>query len=100
MATYQELHALRGLPASDPLKQKIAVAVVIKANVLAKSVSPTPAQKAWALSALANPLKDAETVFNYILGEYNAQAVSVITGASDGVVQAAVDATVDKLLGV
>ena len=100
MATYQELHALRGLPSTDPLKQKIAVAIVVKANAVAKLASPTVAQKAWALAALANPLKDADTVFNYIIGEYNAQTVGVITGASDSVVQTAVDATVDKLLGV
>lgn len=100
MATYQELHDLRGLPSTDPLKKKIAVAIMVKANAVAKLPAPTAAQKAWALSALANPLKDADTVFNYILGEYNAQAVGAITGASDSVVQTAVDATVDKLLGV
>lgn len=99
MATYQELHALRGAASTEPLKQKIAVAIAIKANTIAKLASPTATQKAWALSALADPNKDMATVLNYILAEYNAQTVGVITGASDSSVQSAVDSTVDKLLG-
>lgn len=100
MATYIELHALRGAASTEPLKQKIAVAIAIKANVIAKLASPTLAQKAWALSALADPNKDIATVLNYILAEYNAQSTNVITGASDTNVQAAVNAAVDTLLGV
>lgn len=99
MATYQELHALRGAASTEPLKQKIAVAIAIKANTIAKLASPTVAQKAWAVSALADPGKDMGTVLNYILAEYNAQATNAITGASDANVQAAVNAAVDTLLG-
>lgn len=99
MATYLELHALRGAASTEQLRQKIAVAIAIKANTIAKSASPTAAQKAWAVSALANPGKDVDTVLNYILAEYNAQTVGVITGASDANVQAAVNAAVDTLLG-
>lgn len=100
MATYQELHALRGAASTEPLKQKIAVAIAIKANVIAKLPTPTPGQHAWAVSALADPNKDAGTILNYILAEYNAQAVGVITGATDASVQTAVNAAVDTLLGV
>jgi len=99
MATYQELHALRGAASTDPLKQKIAVAIAVKANAIAKSANPTAQQKTWALTALADPNKDVGTVLNYILAEYNAQTVNVITGASDANVQAAVNAAVDTLLG-
>lgn len=99
MATYTELHALRGAASTEPLKQKIAVAIAIKANAIAKLASPTAGQKAWAVSALADPGKDAGTVLNYILAEYNTQATGVITGASDANVQAAVNAAVDTLLG-
>lgn len=100
MATYQELHALRGAATTEPLKQKIAVAIAIKANVIAKLQTPTAAQKAWAVSALTDPARDSGTILNYILAEYNAQATSVITGASDANVQTAVNAAVDTLLGV
>jgi hypothetical protein len=99
MATYLELHALRGASATDPLKQKIAVAIAIKANSIAKLPTPTAEQKAWAVSALADPNRDVGTVLAYILAEYNAQATSAITGASDANVQAAVNAAVDTLLG-
>jgi hypothetical protein len=99
MATYQELHALRGAASTNPLKEKIAVAIVIKANAIAKLASPTAGQKAWAVAALQDPNKDAGLVLNYILAEYNTVAVALITGASDVNVQLAVDATVDKLLG-
>lgn len=99
MATYIELHALRGAATTEPLKQKIAVAIVIKANTIAKSQAPTAEQKAWAVSALSDPSRDVGTVLNYILAEYNAQNTSVITNASDINVQAAVNAAVDTLLG-
>lgn len=99
MATYQELHALRGAASTEPLKQKIAVAISVKANAIAKSANPTAAQKAWALAALADPGKDSGMVLNYILAEYNAQNTSVITNAADAAVQTAVNAAVDTLLG-
>ena len=99
MATYQELHALRGAATTEPLKQKIAVAIAVKANAIAKMQTPTAGQKAWAVSALADPNKDVGLVLNYILAEYNTQNASVITGASDANVQAAVNAAVDTLLG-
>ena len=99
MASYTELHALRGAASTEPLKQKIAVAIAIKANAIAKSQAPTAEQKAWAVSALATPEKDVGTVLNYILAEYNAQTTNVITTASDENVQDAVNAAVDTLLG-
>lgn len=99
MATYTELHALRGAASTDTLKQKIAVAIAIKANAIAKVQTPTAAQKAWALSALADPGKDVGTIMNYILAEYSAQTSAAITGAADSAVQTAVNAAVDTLLG-
>lgn len=98
MATYTELHALRGNPSIEPLRQKIAVALVIKANAVSKA-APTATQKTWALSALSNVLPDVERVLNYILGEYNTAPANTITGATDAQVQAAVDAAVNTLLG-
>lgn len=100
MATYIDLHALRGADTLNPLRQKIAVAIAIKANAIAKSANPSAAAKAFAMAALAGPETYAPTVINYILAEYNAQTVGAITGASDAAVQAAVNAAVDTLLGV
>jgi hypothetical protein len=100
MATYTELHAMRGAATTEPLKQKIAVALAVKANTIAKLQAPTPAQQAWALSALADLGKDAQLALNYIIAEYHDQTVGVITNATDEQVQAAVSAAVDTLLGI
>ncbi len=50
MATYIELHTLRGSSTLDALRQKINVAIAIKANALAKA-TPNAAQGAWAKAA-------------------------------------------------
>lgn len=100
MATYTELHALRGSSTTAPLRQKITVAIAIKANAIAKSASPSAAAVAWAKQALATPDQFQELVLNYILADYNTQTTAVITGATDAQVQTAVDAAVNTLLGV
>ena len=100
MATYVELHAIRNSVAVAPLMQKISIAVAIKANLIAKLPTPTPAQKAWALAALANPESQQQIVLNYILADNNTATSVAITGAADATVQTAVNAAVDTLLGV
>lgn len=100
MATYIELHALRGAVSLEALRQKINVAIAIKANTIAKSAAPSAGAKAWAIDALGEPDKFMPTVLNYILAEYNAAATSAIQTATDAQVQSAVNDTVDKLLGV
>lgn len=100
MATYTELHALRGADTITALRQKITVALAIKANTIAKLPTPSAAQKAFAVAVLANPEIYLPTVLNYVLAEYSASATSAITGATDAQVQTAVNATVDTLLGV
>lgn len=99
MATYIELHTLRGSESIAALRQKISVAIAIKANALAKA-TPNATQKVWAKSALATPEEFQDIVLNYILAEYNASAASAITGATDAQVQTAVNAAVTTLLEV
>ena len=98
MATYLELHGLRGTLGADQLMQKIAVGVCIKANALAKA-TPTTIQKDWAKSALTNPDAYVGIILNYILAEYNTASVTTILGASEAQIQGAVDAAVNTLLG-
>jgi carbonic anhydrase len=100
MATYSELHTLRGSDSIAPLRQKISVAIAIKANVIAKSTTPTALMVEWSRQALHDPEQYQELVLNYILAEYNTQTTATITGATDAQVQAAVNAAVDTLLGV
>lgn len=99
MATYLELQALQGATQAEPLRLKITTAIMIKANALAKSPTPTVAQKEWAKAALANPGAYVPTLLAYIIGEYNTLAIGAITGAADVDVQTAVNAAVDTLLG-
>ena len=100
MATYNELYTLVGLTSSEQLRQKILVALCIKANAIAKLPTPTTLQKDFAKNALGNPENYLPQVFNYILADYKGAAVAAITGATDAQVQTAVDSTVDTLLGV
>lgn len=100
MATYIELHALRGATTADALRQKITVALAIKANTISKLPTPTPAQKEFAVAALRDPESYLGLVLNFILAENNAATTGAITGASDSLVQTAVNSAVDTLLGV
>ncbi len=99
MATYIEIHTLRGSATLDPLRQKINVAIAIKANTLAKA-TPTAAQGAWAKAALTSPESFQEIVLNYILADYASSTTAAITSASDAAVQTAVNAAVLTLLEV
>lgn len=99
MATYIELHTLRGSTTLDALRQKINVAIAIKANALAKA-TPNAAQSAWAKAALASPDAYQEVVLNYILADYAASSTAAIAAATDAQVQTAVNAAVTTLLEV
>lgn len=99
MATYLELYTASGAGVLVDLEKKIVIAIAIKANTIAKSATPTAAQKAWAIEALRTPTAYLQTVLHYILAEYNTATVAVITGATDAQAQTAVNAAVDTLLG-
>lgn len=100
MATYTELHKLRGSDTLAAVREKINVAIAIKAITIAKSASPSAGAKAWATQALGNPESYQPTVLNYILADYNTATTGQITGATDAQVQTAVNSAVDSLLGV
>lgn len=100
MATYTELHKLRGSDTLTGLREKINVAIAIKANTIAKSASTSAGAKAWATQALGNPESYQPTVLNYILADYNTATTGQIAGATDAEVQIAVNLAVDTLLGV
>ncbi len=100
MATYNDLHTLRGSSTANPLKEKIAVAIAIKANAISKLTTPTAKQKEFSIQALSNPNTYMDIVFNYILAEYNALTTAQIISAVDASVQTAVNNTVDTLLGI
>lgn len=95
MASYAELYDLRS---NSALRNKIAVAVAKKAQLLIDSANPSNAQITWANSALTSPTAKAETLLTYLLAANSAASVGQIQGVADADVQAAVNAAVDKLI--
>ena len=95
MATYEELYALRS---NSDLRNKIAVAVAVKAQTVIDDASPSAAGISWALEAIRNPVNHANTLMNYVLAANKAASTGGIVGASDAAIQNNVDAAVDKII--
>lgn len=95
MATYLELHAL----ASDSdLQDKIAVAVIKKAQSLLVLQSPTTAQVGWASNAIKNPKGKSKSLINYVLAINSSLDTLQIQGVTDAAIQTNIDAAVDTLI--
>jgi hypothetical protein len=99
MATYQELFSLASSSTIGALRQRIIVAISIKAQAIAELPTPTAEQKAWARQALGNPQSFEQTILHYVLADNAAATVAQIEGATDVQVQTAVNTAVDNLLG-
>jgi hypothetical protein len=95
MATYAELYNLRNY---GPLRDKVAVSITIKAQVLLALANPTEAQVVWAKTALAAPTGMADQLIHYVLAANKAATVAQIQSADDATVQTNVDAAVDKII--
>lgn len=95
MASYPELFELRG---NSPLRNRVTVAVVVKAQALIDGTTPTAGEIAWADAALSAPVAKAMQILNYVLAVNKSAAVGNITGATDAAIQANVDAAVDALI--
>lgn len=95
MATYVELFDLRS---DGNLRNKVAVACVVKAQTLIALASPTAQQLGWAHKALQNPVGMAQTIMEYVLAANKSATVGQIQGATDATIQGNVDAAADKLL--
>ena len=95
MVTYEELYDLN---ASTPLKNRIAIAVTVKAQTLFDLATPTAAQVNWAKAAIANPHVIAEDFLKYLLAKNKSLTVAQINAVTDTGIQTAVDALVDKII--
>lgn len=95
MATYSELWEIR---TNSPLRDKVAVAAVIKAQNLLDGATPSAGEVAWAEKAINNPVGVADALLNYVLAKNNAATVSQIVNASDATIQTNVDGAVDALI--
>ena len=95
MATYPELFDLR---TEGDLRNKIDVAVTIKAKDLIDLPTPTAEQIAWANEAIANSTAKVQALYNYVLAKNSAATVEQITSAADAVIQSHVNNAVDALI--
>jgi len=95
MATYTEIFDLRR---NSDLRNKIVVAVAVKAAAILDSATPTAAQVTWAKQAIANPMGQADDLLVYVLAKNAALTAAQITGASDAAIQTAVNGAIDKII--
>lgn len=95
MATYAELLSAAS---NDVLVQKVRVACFIAAEKVRTEINTTPnhaARLLWAKSVYANPESEGRRMIYAVLAQNAIQPIASIIGASDALVQAAVDAAVD-----
>lgn len=95
MATYLEIFALRN---DSNLQDKVAVAVVKKAQLLLDAASPTASQVTWSLAAIENPKSKADGLLNYVLAKNSAATSAQILAVDDATLQTAINAAVDKII--
>jgi len=95
MATYSELRQLFG---NGDLANKIEVAVIVAAEVI-RSEDAGTANHAnrllWAKKAFANTYGIREEILKAVLAANKAATVATITGATDAVLQTAVDSVIN-----
>lgn len=95
MATYAELYDLR---TESDLRNKIAVAVCIKAKDYIALATPTANQLTWASKALTNPEAEANKIMPYVLAANSTATAVQIRAATDTAIQNNVNAAVDKMV--
>jgi hypothetical protein len=94
MATYKELRSLFG---AGELRDKVEVAVCIKAAAVLAEPTPGVGRLAWVETALTSTAAEAEKILKYLLAANAAITLSAIQAATDAAIQTKVDAIVDKL---
>jgi hypothetical protein len=95
MASYIEL---RNLFSDSDLGNKIDVAVMIAANELITSASPTVEGQAWAAHVFSNPRVEGQKALMAVLSLNKDATVAQITGAADVALQTNVDLVVPSLV--
>ncbi len=94
MATHAEIF---GLLNDHVMKNKVAGAALVKANTISDLATPTTLQLDWAQSAYRRPIAVAEELWPAMLGSNAEATVAQITGASDALIQTAVNDAVDNI---
>ena len=95
MATYLELYALR---TDSDLQDRVAVAVVKKAQALLVGATPTAAEVAWAAASIASSKAEVPAMLNYVLAANSAASTAAILAATDATLQSSVDTAADAII--
>jgi hypothetical protein len=98
MATYAELLSLQ---ADEALFNKVRVACWVAADTIRAEADTVPnhtARVAWAKRVFESPDAMARVLMPAVLAQNKAASVAAINGATDALVQSAVDAAVDVVL--
>ena len=97
MATYEELFDIRQL---SELINRVAVAMIIKAQVYIDGATPTTEQLTWAAKVLTPGAGRTESIklYNYLLAVNNTATIAQITSSTDAQIQSSVDSAVDVLV--
>ncbi len=97
MATYEEL---RNLFSDSPLRNRLEVAILIKARTVLESPSEPLGRAEWADAALTPSVAatEAKRMLSFLLGGIDDEmTITEILAISDVYLQAAVDSAVDLL---
>lgn len=94
MATYNELRSLYG---DGALKNRVEVAVCMKAHAVLQEATPSAARLAWSKTALQGPAAEADYLLKYALAANAALTLAQIQSAADSALLSAIGAAVDKL---
>ncbi len=95
MADYIDL---KPLAVDQVLRDRVEVAIWVKAQTILDDGAPSAAEVQWASDALENPSLKATQIINYVLAANKSASESAILGAADTAVQSNVDAAVDALI--
>lgn len=100
MATYDELLTIATTASGDPLRKKIQVALIVACDNIraeADTTSNHANRLKWAADTLRGPAAMAERMLWAVLAQNRAATAAAITGATDALVQTAVDGAVNLL---
>ena len=95
MATYTELRTLFD---NDNLRQRIGVALMIKAQSLLDGATPTADQRRWAQQIFSSPQAEADKMLKYLLAKNNTMTVAQIQAVTDAALSTQIDAVANQFV--
>ena len=95
MAAYSELYAQRD---NDDLRQRIEVALTLKAQAYLDDANPTQEQRAWAKQIFQDGHSESIRMLKYLLAKNKSSTIAQIIGASDAALSAQIDVVANQFV--